>query len=253
MNDDVKFLDELAVKLPHPGVVEIAQGDYERLLIIASDSAILRRAAEAYAALEASKPLLAGGWKMVPVEPTDAMIIAADDTYRSGYTGTPFSPPEDVWKAMLAASPAPPVVESRPINEAPRDGSIFWSLDRDKWRATRFCSAEETAKLLDGKPEDFNDVWCDPEDGSDNWEPKIWLSYSALTASPAPATMGNEAVVEFPEWKNLPSSDQWVVCKLLRRYELRASDQLKDAKAAYEGICALLYRALAALNQREGE
>jgi len=84
----------------------------------------------------------------------------------------------------------------RPISEAPKDGSIFWSLDRDKWRATRFCSAEETAKLLDGKPEDFNDVWADPEDGSDNWEPKVWLSYEALSA--------NKPAVGGGSWQRVP-------------------------------------------------
>lgn len=42
---------------------------------------------------------------VVPREPTEAMLEAGEDTFVSGYTGTPTSSPEDVWKAMLSATP----------------------------------------------------------------------------------------------------------------------------------------------------
>ena len=75
------------------------------------------------AALEAAKTIAAGS-VVVPREPTEAMIVAADNTYHCGYTGTPFSPSEDVWKAMIAAAPltaAPGAVVDDEIVEACAD------------------------------------------------------------------------------------------------------------------------------------
>lgn len=48
--------------------------------------------------------LSAAGYAVVPKEPTWEMLEAAESAYFSGYTGTPTAMPEDVWRAMLAAS-----------------------------------------------------------------------------------------------------------------------------------------------------
>lgn len=47
------------------------------------------------------------GWKLVPIEPTVAMLNAGEDTFISTYTGTPTSDPDTVWAAMIAAAPSP--------------------------------------------------------------------------------------------------------------------------------------------------
>jgi hypothetical protein len=56
--------------------------------------------------LSASKPAALEGWKMVPVEPDDAMIEAAQKVWHTPYQCA--DPTMHVWDAMLAASPATP-------------------------------------------------------------------------------------------------------------------------------------------------
>lgn len=51
------------------------------------------------------------GYKLVPVEPTEAMLEAGESTFTSGYTGTPTSSPDKVYQAMLAAAPSPPATK----------------------------------------------------------------------------------------------------------------------------------------------
>lgn len=68
----------------------------------------LRRAAEAYAALEASALSTEDGFVRVPREPTDAMIDAAisagSETYDGGYEA---ATEREIYRAMIAAAPAP--------------------------------------------------------------------------------------------------------------------------------------------------
>lgn len=52
-------------------------------------------------------------YALVPVEPTQAMLDAAEDAYVSGYTGTPTASPEEVWSAMIAAAPTPRAAPER--------------------------------------------------------------------------------------------------------------------------------------------
>lgn len=40
---------------------------------------------------------------LVPIVPTEKMLEAGENTFRSGYTGTPTSTPEDVYEAMIKA------------------------------------------------------------------------------------------------------------------------------------------------------
>jgi hypothetical protein len=58
--------------------------------------------------------LAVDGVALVPKEPTVAMLDAGEETFVSGYSGTPVSTPASVWTAMLAAAndgeerPTPP-------------------------------------------------------------------------------------------------------------------------------------------------
>lgn len=64
------------------------------------------RAVAAIAALRAAVP---GGWKLVPVEPTDEMLIVALRTTRDdGYGHCHDAVGSAVWRAMLSAAPKPP-------------------------------------------------------------------------------------------------------------------------------------------------
>lgn len=77
-------------------------------------------------------PAVPGGWKLVPVEPTNDMQKAADEWAAKG-----FDWPKAVYRAMLAASPTPPAEQQatketsggfhvwRDISTAPKDGSHF--------------------------------------------------------------------------------------------------------------------------------
>jgi len=60
----------------------------------------------ARALLSASKPAMAQGWKLVPIEPTDDMEAAAEDDYEQ--TGATFPQWKSSYRAMLATSPAAP-------------------------------------------------------------------------------------------------------------------------------------------------
>lgn len=101
-------------------------------LLVQAASAIQTQAAEleAVGAGGVSGPLLgraapptaqAEGWRLVPVEPTNGMQIAADTWIAKG-----FNWPKAIYRAMLAASPTPPA--EKPIGEVvvtkTRDGQI---------------------------------------------------------------------------------------------------------------------------------
>lgn len=66
----------------------------------------------------------AAGWKMVPVEPTDEMILARNDGFGDGTTVAQF---RNEWRRVLAAAPSPPATAGvrgwRPIESAPKDGT----------------------------------------------------------------------------------------------------------------------------------
>lgn len=62
------------------------------------------------ALLSASKPAVAMGWKLVPVEPTEEMILAGlqGDVPKDAYA-------RDIYEAMLAAAPAAPAQSGEPV------------------------------------------------------------------------------------------------------------------------------------------
>ena len=51
-----------------------------------------------------SAALAVDGLCLAPVEPSLAMLDAGEETFVSGYSGTPVSTPHNVWKAMIAAA-----------------------------------------------------------------------------------------------------------------------------------------------------
>lgn len=68
-----------------------------------------------------SAALAVDGLALVPRVPSEAMLEAGEQTFTSGYSGTPISTPADVWSAMLAAAsdePAPALQGWRPIDSA---------------------------------------------------------------------------------------------------------------------------------------
>jgi Lar family restriction alleviation protein len=88
---------------------------------------------KAIAAWNRRAPAVPNGWKLVPVEPTDAMLKAAAQTpgikfldetssitqlrrpsdYEGVFVGEG-SPLQQAWRAMLSASPPPPEAASQP-------------------------------------------------------------------------------------------------------------------------------------------
>ena len=51
------------------------------------------------------------GWRVLPVEPDDAMIDAGFEALRNGEEWGRMKSPSEIWEAMLAAAPAPPPQE----------------------------------------------------------------------------------------------------------------------------------------------
>ena len=124
-------------------------------LLVQAASAIQTQAAELEAvgaggvqALSAA-PAVPAGWKLVPVEPTDEMLKAADDR-DDEYTLRSFGPgvqrvmqgPYDHYCAMLAASPTPPAEQQAAPKAAPGEQNTVpaeWleQAYREGWAACR--------------------------------------------------------------------------------------------------------------------
>jgi hypothetical protein len=51
--------------------------------------------------------IVPAGWKLVPIEPTQAMLAVGNEASMSveALLGSPFSVPRSTWKAMLASAP----------------------------------------------------------------------------------------------------------------------------------------------------
>ncbi len=102
---------------------------------------IADEAAGTLAALSASVKAAPGsgvaGWKLVPVEPDDAMIEAAFDALNGGREWDRHVSGTDVWAAMLAASPSPPETREGGRSQQFLDGqrsaekcAVQWLHDR---------------------------------------------------------------------------------------------------------------------------
>lgn len=86
-----------------------------------------RRCKDAAAVIRSMIPLLTtpppsavpAGWKLVPVEPTEAMQFPS----YMGPDGPKWPMRKSIYRAMLAAAPQPPANAWQPIETAPRDGT----------------------------------------------------------------------------------------------------------------------------------
>ena len=138
------------------------------------------------------------GWKLVPVEPTKEMLvaaIAADKEYqrRMGVTDSFSVGPYDHWVAMLSSSPAAPAVEPqsqwRAIETAPLDGTkvLGWNEEYGA-RETR---SETYTPGSPGYAEGRTDRWWQWEEPKHNWtsswRPTHWMPLPPAPGAPAPS------------------------------------------------------------------
>lgn len=116
-----------------------------------------------YLAPPRPSPAAGEGWKLVPVEPTDAMIEAA---YRAQFlTAGSDRPSDDVehlcWEAMVSASPTPPggieKLMGDPEDHAPGVCSALEGANLEEWIQRKFsglgvATRPETEPPVDGEP-----------------------------------------------------------------------------------------------------
>jgi hypothetical protein len=124
-----------------------------------------------------SAALAVDGLALVPRVPSEAMLEAGEQTFTSGYSGTPISTPADVWSAMIAAAsvghaPAPALQGWQPIETAPRDGSEIWAFNGEQARMKWFEAdgTEEGYSLWIWADELSCDVDPSPEQPT-HWQP----------------------------------------------------------------------------------
>ncbi len=121
-------------------------------------------------------PTVPPGFKLVPVEPTQAMLGPLTMTHDTA---------RKLWAVMLAASPQPPVVEGwRDIASAPKDGTFVLIRDSEvralaSWQRDRWFGIDELGLAYDSRQ------YHQPGPQPSHWQP--------LPAPPAApeATHGN--------------------------------------------------------------
>ena len=116
--------------------------------------------------------------RLVPVEPTEAMLdamfsayCASDGSYR------------DVYRAMLAAAPASPLPGGgwhTNFDDAPKDGR--WIVTIDKWRnAETMRWSNEVSRLF---PEQGERGWVAKGGYSPTTRPELSVAWAELPAAP---------------------------------------------------------------------
>jgi hypothetical protein len=92
-------------------------------------------------------PAVPQGWKLVPVEPTEAMSIAGGIAWESSLADDVIGPLEDAWAAMLAATPAPAPaqeVDEAQIQKLRENGAKAWAgVDAQQLRAGFAAPSQE--------------------------------------------------------------------------------------------------------------
>ena len=98
------------------------------------------------AALKQPQGNLPEGWKLVPVEPADSQIRAAQDTWWHACDGETYW--DVIYAAMLAAAPQPPVVEQPQGAPEP----VAWAIFPDTGNARMWSTFQpHVQKLADSE------------------------------------------------------------------------------------------------------
>lgn len=75
----------------------------------------------------------------------------------------------------------------QPIETAPKDGTVIWAwLFETGIRRLRWMGPQECAEY-EGRPsevEDYDGVWVEDNDLSEDWTPRWWLPFSAIPEPP---------------------------------------------------------------------
>lgn len=119
------------------------------------------------------------GWRVVPIEPTEAMHNAARDWSRKKY-GIPIGTDASAgcWAAMISASPAPVEAEGwRDIRSAPKDGT--WIL--------AWCHPAVAPAVLHWVGGEWSDT-DDPMPPTGLWTPTHWKPSPAGPLPTPPAS-----------------------------------------------------------------
>ena len=95
--------------------------------------------------------------------------------------------------AALAALDAPAEGDVwRDMDSAPKDGTEIWAYLFDSGiRRVRWCSAEESAEIEGGAPDDYEACWCEVDDWDEIWSPKWWLPLNAIPLPSRPSPPGS--------------------------------------------------------------
>lgn len=124
----------------------------------------------------APNPQPMAGWQLVPVEPTDAMLEAAEQSDREyslrnfGEGQTVMQGPWDHWVAMIAAAPKGPVPDAwQPIETAPRDGTHFLGYRRGTVAEAYFVPRDDCEMWAFGRQSGAYEHW--PEVRPTHWMP----------------------------------------------------------------------------------
>ena len=101
------------------------------------------------------------GWKLVPVEPADSQIRAAQDTWWYACNCETYW--DQIYAAMIAAAPQPPVVEQPQVEQEPvayyvMNGAALFQLFRSKSQADALANDLQKRHDLSGSLAHFHVV-----------------------------------------------------------------------------------------------
>ena len=125
----------------------------------ADDARIVLRAALEQP--QVNSPEIQEGWRLVPVEPADSQIRAAQDTWWYACNCETYW--DQIYAAMIAAAPQPPVVEQPQVEQEPvayyvMNGAALFQLFRSKSQADALAYDLQTRHDVSGSPAHFHVV-----------------------------------------------------------------------------------------------